>query len=368
MMVFLVLTVIFLAVFLSIRNHWQKSVRFYRSLGAREIRPRFFSLPPFHPVGWLDLGDIRGEIYTEGPKGHHLLTLKIPTGVAGFLIFQKRNLWNGMFLEEIQEGIGAQYEDRAWVKRILNHRNAGEILQKLFREGGVESIRIANHGLKVSWKIQGHPGIREREKIERSLPLLKEFLGTLSEQPGSSDTEPMRNLVTLRIPVFATLILSSIGVLGGFYKYQPLCFLDILGAGYRILFFPALLYVFAAMMLTGGHHPRLALRVFVQSLVAWLLAIPFLSLFFLMFVNGKFDTSPPEFRDDRVVEKYISYNRGSKIHNIVLAKGPHTPWCPSFQVSENLYRQVQPGDRVEYAVKRGFLKVPWWHQKLRVVR
>lgn len=351
---------IFLIVALIFWDFWRRRVSFYRSVGAREIKMKFL----LNPVGKIDSDGIEVEIFTEGAKGSQLLTLRAKTNLTGFLKLYRRNMCNRFFSQETFGGLGAEYEDSFWFERVLNHRNFKDKVEKLFKEGQVDQVSIRKHSLSVSWSIKKYPREEDRQKVIKTLPILRELLSLASELPDATYyKDHLRSWVIIKLPVLITLTLSLIGVLGKFYSYDPVCLFEILGVGYKLLFPFVILYSTFAVLLVGG---RLWFKTFIVSFVAWLLAIPFISLFFLMYINGKLDTSPPEVKTDKVVEKYIRQRKGRTSYIVLEKLHTQKNWCNTLNVSENFYKKVQVGDTVEYITKRGFLGVEWFYRKLSI--
>ncbi|ADO45082.1 hypothetical protein Hydth_0684 [Hydrogenobacter thermophilus TK-6] len=361
-MIFVYLLV-FLLVALLFWDFWKKRVSFYKSLGAEEIQIKFL----LNPVGKIDLDGIRMDIFTEGAKSNQRLTLRAKTNLTGFLKLYKRSIWNRLFSQEIFGGLGAEYEDERWFNRVINYKNFRELVEKLFQEGQVNEVRIEKDKLSLSWKIRNHPREGDREKVLKALPIMKEFLSLLSKLPDATHyREHVRSWMSIKLPVVITVVLCAVGIVGGFYRYDPVCSLEIFGVGFKLLLPSAFLYALVGMLLAGSF--RLGFRVLVYSLTAWLLAIPFISLFFLMYINGKLDRSLPEVKTDKVVEKYTSTGKGGSVkYRIVLAHlHSQKDWCDHLQVSKKFYERVQVGDTVEYITKRGFLGVEWYYQKLSI--
>lgn len=357
-----VILLVFLLLVLLFWDFWKKRVSFYKSLGAKEINMKFL----LNPVGKMDLDGIKLDIFTEGVKGGQRLTLRAKTNLTGFLKLYRRNIWNRLFSKETFSGLGAEYEDEFWFNRVFNYKNFRALVEKLFEEGQVDELRIEKESLSLSWNIRIYPREEDKEKVLRTLPIMKEFLSLISELPDATHyREHLRSWISIKLPVVITVGLSIIGIIDGFYRYDPVCLFEILGVGFKLLLPPVCLYALTGMFLAGSF--RLGLKVFVYSLTAWLLAIPFISLFFLLYVNGKFDSSSPEVKTDKVVKKYTSIRKGKIRYHLILANlHSQKKWCDSLNVSEQFFLRVQVGDTVEYITKRGFLGVEWFYRKLRV--
>ncbi len=360
---FLALAFVLLLLYFSYIRHKKELLEFYSSLGARHVGYKWL----FFPLAELDVKGKRVKLYTEGGRGSYALKVSLEIETFGYL-----KLWRGGFLDKLTlrkpylDNIFVEYEEKEWAERLLNMEEFKSTIKRLFELPGLTFISIDGRNLTLGWHLGGisrFKKVANKEVILEAIRMMVELSPTLNTiAPSKQYKENLRSWLTLKLPILITVILSTIGIVGGFYRYDPLCTYQILLVGFKILTPINLLYTVLVLLLVGG--PTLDQRVFFKTLFVCFVCTPLISLFFLLWVNGRFDRSEPEHRTDTIVKKYHLIRGGYRIALLELHKNR---WCGSFKVSEGFYIKAEVGSKVEYAVKKGFLGVPWLYRKLTLI-
>lgn len=337
---------------------WQDRTDFFKSLGAHQISVH----QVINPKGVLEYQGLQVEVFTGDYKGKRL-TVRIKTNLTSFLTLRKRNFFDKITGQLSYLDLAVEYEDKVWFDRLTNHKLFRDLLQRLLDEASIDRLELRKNSASISWNIKRTPFEVGTEKVFKALSLLKDMVHILSTLPNSRiNCEERRQLLLYKIPIVLTVSACLVGVAGKFYHYMPLCPLEIIFFGYSSMTPFVLLYIGFILFFAGGYGLRQ--RILGTGLIVWLLCVLFISLFFLSYINGKLDTSPPQIKKDRVEHKYYSPKRG---HKIVLSNlHRERKLCDSLSVSEEFYQRVQIGDYVQYSTKRGFLGVEWLYRKLRI--
>lgn len=358
-----ILVLVVLLWYLGYSRHRRELFDFYSSLGARHAGNRWL----IFPLAELELGRVRVKIYTEGGQGLYTLKASVELDVAGYL-----KLWRGNILDrtllrkQYSDNIFVEYEDKDWAEQILNREDFKNWVIELFSLPGVNFLEIKDKTLTLAWHLGGMSRFKKVVKKEDVLSALKILVG-ISQRINSMPSakvykEDLRNWLTLKLPVLTTLLLIAIGLAGGFYRYNPLCDHEILLVGFKVLTPIIILYTALVLFLVGAS--TLGQRVILKTLFVCLVCTPFISLFFFMWLNGRFDSSEPETIRDTITRKYYLIRGG---HRILLSELHKSRWCDSLSVSEGFYMKAEVGDKVEYVIKKGFLGVPWLYRGLTLV-
>ncbi len=359
--IFLVLIV--LLWYVGYSRHRRELFEFYSSLGARYMGNRWL----IFPLAELELDGVRVKIYTEGGQGFYALKASVELNPVGYLkLWQGNILDRTLFRKPYLENIFVEYEDKDWAEKILNREDFKNWVIELFSLPALNSFEIKNKRLTLSWHLGGMSRFKKVVKKEDVLSALK-ILVDISQRINSMPSakvykEDLRNWLTLKLPVLTTLFLITVGFAGGFYRYKPLCDHEILLVGFKVLTPIIILYTALVLFLVGA--PTLGQRVILKTLFVCLVCTPFIGLFFFTWLNGHFDSSEPETIKDTITSKYYLIRGG---HRILLAELHKNRWCDSLSVSEGFYIKAKVGDKVEYAVKKGFLGVPWLYRGLTLV-
>ncbi|RME09948.1 MAG: hypothetical protein D6804_05170, partial [Aquificota bacterium] len=354
------LTLLFLLWYFGYGRHRRELFDFYNSIGAKHTGYRWL----IFPVAELEADGKKFRLFTEGGRGLYAFKVSLEVQALGYL-----RLWRGGLLDRIlfrrryMEGIFVEYEDSQWAEKLLGREDFKDMVKKLFDLPGLSSVEIKGKKLILCWHLGGMDRFRKvvsKEAVLEAFKIMADLGKTIDAVPSAEVyRETLRGWLTLKLPIFATILLSIAGFFLGFYRYDHVCDHEILLAGFKILMPIVILYTASVLFLTGG--PTLGQRVILKTFFICLVCIPMISLFFLTWVNGYFDRSEPEFKRDTIARKYHLIRGG---HRVVLAELHKSKWCDSFKVSEGFYMRAQVGDRVEYAVKRGFLGVSWLYRKL----
>ncbi len=358
-----ILVLIVLLWYVGYSRHRRELFEFYSSLGARHAGNRWL----IFPLAELELDGVRIKIYTEGGQGFYALKASVELNPVGYL-----KIWHGNVLDRALlrkpylESLFVECEDKDWAEKILNREDFKNWVIELFSLPGVNFLEIKDKTLTLAWHLGGMSRFKKVVKKEDVLPALKILVG-ISQRMNSMPSakvykENLRNWLTLKLPVLTTLFLISVGFAGGFYRYKPLCDHEILLVGFKVLTLIIILYTAFVLLLVGAS--TLGQRVILKTLFVCLVCTPFISLFFLMWLNGRFDSSKPEVIRDTIARKYYLIRGG---HRILLSELHKSRWCDSLSVSEGFYMKAKVGDKVEYEVKRGFLGVPWLYRGLTLV-
>lgn len=356
----LILFPILALVVYSLWRFWKERADYLRAIGARPAGTHFF----INPKGELFYKNLRVEAYTGGPRGMHSLRLSMKVEGRGFFRIRKRDLFEKLIRPQTYRGLSVEYEDGAWFGRLSEDKVFQKIADRLFGELGLDFLELKWDNLTAGWYIRRSPREIEKHRLLEALELLSQVYELLRSLPSASFyRESLREWLTLKMPVFTTVLLCLVGLAGGFYRYDPVCLTEMLLTGYKLMLPITFLYVALALLLVGG--PTLSRWVVLKTSLVLLLCTFFLSLFFFTYINGKFDTSEPRIVRDEIEKKYRSPRHGYKValHGYHGAKS----WCESFTVSEGFYMRAYKGAKVEYITKKGFLGVEWFYEGLRLL-
>jgi len=344
----------------SLWRFWRERVEYLRGIGAEPSGTHTF----INPKGEIFYKSMKVEVFTGGPRGVHSLRLSIKVEGKGFFRIAKRDLFEKLLRAETYMGLSVEYEDGAWFGRISEDKVFQKTVDRLFRELGLGFLELKGDTLTAGWYIRRSPKEVQQHRLFEALELLSQVYELLRSMPSAGIyREDLRGWLTLRIPILVTIFLCLVGVAGGFYRYNPVCLMETLLTGYKLMLPIMLLYVALAILLVGGR--TLNGRVVLKASFVLLVCTFFLSLFFFTYVNGRFDTSEPKVVRDKIEKKYRSPKHGYRValHGYHRAKR----WCEGFTVSEGLYMRAYQGAKVEYIIKKGFLGVEWFYQGLRLL-
>ncbi|MFN3471975.1 MAG: hypothetical protein ACK4ZR_05185, partial [Aquificaceae bacterium] len=333
---------------------------YYESLGARVVGYRYL----INPVARLSYENMDIMLLTEGPRGMHSLVVQVPVDTLGYIRLRKSGFLDKVFFQKRYKNLALEYEDEAWFNKLFAVAEFKNLLDRLFEEFGISWLEIKGNLIRIGWYIKKSSEEVEDKRLFGAVDVLKDLQNLLKGvAPSENYKEDLRIWLTFKLPIVLTILLSIIGILGGFYKYHPTCVLNMLFTGFKVLFPFALFYLAFCLFMVGG--AAMAQRVLLKSSLVLLLC-PFpIALFFLTYINGRFDNSAVEVKRDFVETKYRNYKRGP---TLILAEfHKKNPWCEGFRVSKEFYDKVQVGSLVEYKTKRGFLGVEWFYSGLVIV-
>ncbi len=300
-------------------------------------------------------------LLTEGPRGMHSLVVQVSVATLGYIKLRKRDFFDKAFFQRKYGSLALEYEDEAWVNRLFGLVGFEELVKRLFEEFGISWLEIRGDLLRIGWYIRKEPKEVEKERLLGAVDVLRDFLSLLKGvAPSESYREDLRNLLTFKLPIALTVLLSIIGIAGGFYQYSPACVLYMLFTGFKLLFPFALFYLIFCLFMVGG--ATMAQRVLLKTSLVLFTCSFFITLFFLTYINGRFDDSEVRVKKDLVERKYVNIKRGPTL--ILVEFHRENPWCEGFRVSEEFYYRVQVGSPVEYKTKGGFLGVEWFYSGL----
>lgn len=318
---------------------------------------------PFYTRGDLKERDVNLSI--KESKAGRYIKLEKDIKQRAFLKIKRRDLFDRILMQETYKGLSVEYEDEVWAKRLFSHKDFEGIIEELFYQLGAYSLEIRGSKVSISFRFKKSPFEVQGEKVLRAIQVMKEFINLIDKLPEPTQyKDNLRSFLTLKLPIAITVLLSLIGITGGFYKYKVLCGIEIFVLGFKLLFPIVLLYVGISTLLVGGKS--LAQKFILKTAFVCFICSFFISLFFLTYINGRFDTSEPQRKEDRVRSVYRHVKYGPKL----LLEGFHAEkrWCDSFNVSEEFYEMAKPGDRVEYYTKKGFLGVEWLYRGIRLIK
>ena len=356
----IILVVIVVSIVYGIYSSISSTLNYYKSLGARVVGYRFLS-----PVATL------GEmlLYTDYKRGGNSLIVELPIKASGYIKLRKRDFLDKLLFQKSYKGLSVEYDDELWANKLFSLKEFVETVDRLFEEYGVDWIELKDNKLRVGWRIgKASPDIIDPEILLEVVEIIKGFKDISKAIPLSQvHREGLRGWLTFKIPIALTIVLSIIGIAGGFYHYKPTCPLNMLLTGYKLLLPFVVLYTGIALVLVGG--PTMGQRVILKTLFVSFMCSFFITIFFFTYINGRLDSSKPELKRDWVVRKYIGVARGNSGPRLRLANyHSKNPWCESFKVSREFYESVSMGSLVEYQTKKGLLGVEWFYTGLYLVK
>ncbi|MEZ0361641.1 MAG: hypothetical protein ABWK04_07110 [Hydrogenobacter sp.] len=337
----------------------REHINYFEGLGNITLR----GFIPFYTRGDLKEKDVSLSI-KESRAGRYI-KLEKDIKQRAFLRIKRRDLFDRILMQETYKGLSVEYEDEAWANRLFSHRDFDGVVEEIFYNLGAYSLEIREGKVSISFSFKKSPFEVEKERVLGATQVIKELINLINKLPEPNHyKDNLRSLLTLKLPIAITVLLSLIGIVGGFYKYDTLCHIEIFILGSKLLFPIALLYVGISTLLVGGKS--LVQRVILKTAFVCFVCSFFISLFFLTYINGKFDTSEPQRKEDRIRSVYWHVKYGPKL----LLDGLHSEkkWCDSFNISEDFYERAEPGDKVEYYTKRGFLGVEWLYRGIRLIK
>ncbi len=355
----LFLPVLLLFIYKGISSLNRETFEFYKSLGAEPKGYRRL----IYPMAELSYGNERIILSRGRRYGGYIFTASIDMPFSGLLRLWKGGFLDALFHKRRYDGLFLEYEDAGWAWNLLRDETFKEEVLKLFESHRIVLLEIKGGSIVIGFGI-GRGKLEKylnKQDLIEALNSLVQLKKILEKYPyyGSSK-EKLREWLTWKLPILITLSLILVGALGGFYDYKPMCFLDLMLTGGKLLSFPVILYVVFTALLVGGEalYSRVILKTFSVLFVCSL----FISLIFVSYINGRFDSSQPEIREDRIKEKYRTLKQGYRVTLEEYHKNKW--WCDSFIVSEEFYKKANVGDKVDYVVKRGYLGVEWWYEGL----
>ncbi|MFN3739717.1 MAG: hypothetical protein ACK4TF_03460 [Thermodesulfovibrionales bacterium] len=359
MLTYVVIVVLTGLVFYALYSYVANRLKYYRSLGARIVGFRFLN-----PVA--SLGDVL--LFTEGSKGMHSLVVEIQTYAFGYIRLRKRDILDKLLFQKAYRGLSIEYEDENWANKLLSLESFVGLVDKLFEDYRVSWIELKGNKLRVGWYIKKGPVETEKEKLLKVIEIVKNLRHISKTFPVSGTYRgALREWITFRIPVALTIILFITGIVGRFYQYTPTCMSNMILTGFKLLFPIVFLYASLSLVLVGG--ATMGQSVFLKTFFVCFICSFFVILFFLSYINGKFDSSKPKLKRDWVVAKYIGIARGRGGPRLVLAKHhKENPWCESFSVSKEFYESLTIGSIVEYQTKEGLFGIEWFYSGLTLVK
>ncbi|MFN3599611.1 MAG: hypothetical protein ACK4VK_07770 [Aquificaceae bacterium] len=359
-MEYILIVPIFVLVVLLLYKYRKDRLEYYNSLGARVVGHRYF----IEPVARLSYENMDITLLTEGPKGFYSLIIQVPVATLGYMKLRESDFFDKALFQRKYKNLALECEDEAWVNRLFGLAGFEELVDRLFEGFRISWFEIKGNLLRIGWYIRKGPSEVEKERLFGSLDVLKDLLNLLNGvTPAENYRGDLRDWLTFKLPIALTILLIIVGIVGGFYKYQPVCLLNMLFTGFKLLFPFALFYLALCLFMVGG--ATMGQRVFLKTSLVLFTCSFFITLFFLPYINGRFDNSMVEVKRDLVKRKYVSVKRGPTLILAELHK--NNPWCEGFKVSKNFYNRVQVGSLVEYETKRGFLGVEWLYSGLVLV-
>ncbi|MCS7261871.1 MAG: hypothetical protein NZ560_00405 [Aquificaceae bacterium] len=343
----------------SLYEHIRQRLDFYRALGAKIVG--YHQL--INPKAEVYLAGRRFEIFTSGPKGLHSLKIKTQVEPLGYLSLRKRDFLDRLTFQKDYEGLSLECEDEEWAYKLLGQGEFKSLMARLFSEAGADFLEIRGREVLAGWYIKGSPRGVGEDRVAEGLEVLKRMSETLKGFPSAQIYKAnLRDWMSFRLPLIVGALGTASGVAGGFYRYKPLCLAEMLLVGLLVLSPFVFLYLTLSLLLAGHGTTKQGLAL--KTLFFCLVSSFFLSLFFLPYVNGRFDSSEPVQKLDRVASKQRGFRHGPRV---VLEDFHRRRWlCEGFTVSEEFYRKVYKGAEVEYWTKRGLLGVEWLYRGLRL--
>ncbi|MCS6957443.1 MAG: hypothetical protein RMK75_03175 [Aquificaceae bacterium] len=344
----------------AIHEHIRQRLDFYRALGAR--------ITGYHqlinPKAEIYLEGLRFEIFTSGPRGLHSLKVKTQVEPLAYLSLRKRDFLDRLTFQKSYEGLSLDYEDEKWAHKLLEHGEFKNLIMKLFVEARVDFLEIRNREVLAGWYVKNSLKSMDEDKVTKALEILKDVLETLRSFPSAELYKAnLRDWMSLKLPLIFGALGTVFGVAGGFYKYKPVCLVEMLLVGFVVLSPLFSLYLALSVFLVG--HGTTKQRVVLKTLFYCLISCFFLSLFFLPYVNGRLDSSEPVQKLDRIESKERGFRHGPRV--ILEEFHKQKPLCEGFTVSEDFYKGAYRGAKVEYWIKKGFLGVEWLYEGLKIV-
>ena len=338
----------------------RETFEFYKSLGAEPKGYRHL----IYPMAELNHGNERIILSRGRRYGGFIFIASIDIPFSGLLSLWKGGFLDALFHKRRYDGLFLEYEDAGWAWNLLRDETFKEEVLKLFESFRISFLEIKGGSIVIGFGI-GRGKLEKylnKQDLIEALNSLVQLKKILEKYPyyGSSK-EKLREWLTWKLPILITLSLILVGVLGGFYEYEPTCYSDLMLTGGKLLSVPVILYVVFTAFLVGGE--ALYLRVILKTFLVLFVCSFFISLFFVSYINGRFDSSQPEIREDRIKEKYHTLKQG---YRVTLEEYHKNKWCDSFRISEEFYKKANVGDKVDYVVKRGYLGIEWWYKGLRL--
>lgn len=301
---FIALLGVALILFLALYMFVKERLDFYRSMGAEVKGFRWL----IHPWAELFVDGQKVKLYTSGLRGMQSLRLSLSVNIRGYISLRRKDFLDRLLLHRTHGGLLLEYEEEAWANRLLNHSGFRRLTERLFSEAQVDLVELRAQKFTAGWFIRRSPKEVGKEKVMKAMNIVRDCQAFLEGLPSSSQCrEGLREWLTIRTPLLTIFLLSLLGPLLGFYHYNPLCFVEALLAGYKWLFLPFLLYTTLALFVLGGG--TMWRRVLVRLLFFYFAGSPFITLFFLTYINGRFDPSRPETRRDRIESLSVSFKR-----------------------------------------------------------
>lgn len=352
----LIIFLLLILIIYSLVKFWKDRSAFLELLRARHVGTHEL----INPKGILNLGSLQIEIFTSSYKGRRL-NLKTKINLTGFLTLRKKDFLDKLTRQPSYQGLAVEYEDKEWFERLTSHQTFKELLQKLLEEASIDRLEIRKNTLTIGWNIRRSPFEIGTDKVHQALNLLKDTAFVLSTFPNSWHyKEDLRNLLLFKLPILLTLIAFLVGIAGEFYQYMPLCPLELVFFGYKLFTPFVIVYLGFLCFYAGGYG--LYQRILGSGFLVFLVCILFISLFFLSYINGRFDNSLPQIKRDRVEAKYYRIRGGYRL--ILSNLNKERKLCDSLKVSKSFYHQVEIGDYIEYETKSGFLGIEWLYKGL----
>ncbi len=358
-MLIILLSLFLLVIFLfAYHKSFREARNYLLELGAVNFKALFF---PYLSAELMWNG-LRVKIWVSGLRRNFKLYVSFPSKIEGYLRLWTPDLFDRILGSKLENSFAQEFEDSLWVKRVLNKINLKSI-EKFFKDTGIHSFEIRKGELRCSWQIKKKISQIDKANIYNALNQLKEFDSLLIEVPKSTDREGLRCWLSLKVPLLLTALFLFLALIGNFWKYLVLCTLDLLYLGLKIFGFLYLLYLTLIIFFVANRSffPRIFLNTTLSFMVFYFIT----SLFFLSFINGKFDTSTPEVKKDIIASKYIHPKRGKEI--ILKELHGRKRYCEPLKVSDSFYKRAKIGDKVEYETKTGFLGVEWKCSSIRLL-
>ncbi|MCS6876339.1 MAG: hypothetical protein RMK35_05655 [Aquificaceae bacterium] len=349
-----------LLLFFALYRYVKDRLEFYSSLGATVVGYNWL----INPKAELVFKNLRFKLFTSGPRGSHRLKLTLPIKPCGYLRVRKIDFLDKILQPETYKGFALEYDEEDWAYRLIKIPEFEKLLEELFSNAKVDLVELDCNNLTVSWYIRRSlKKDLSKDRVLNAVELLAQAQEALNQLPlAQVYRENLRNLLTIKIPVLTVITSTMVGLVLGFYKYQPVCYLEAIQTGYKWLLAPAIVYTAFTLFLTGGK--TLWKRIVFRVSLFYLFGSLFITTFLLTYVNGRFDQSQAELRWDTISSKYRSSKGGWRV-TLYKLHGNRW-WCEAFSVSEDFYRMAYEGAEVEYWTKRGFLSIEWLYRGLRL--
>lgn len=345
----------------------RKEVIYYlNEIGAERLRT--YTYPCIKAE--LHYGNTKAKLWTSGLRGNFKLNIGVPLKFSGFLVLRKSDFFDKLFFQKTIDELAVIYEDPKWASKILYLKDFRIAINELFNKTNIYSLAIKDKELIISWKSVRWSNIFiEREIINDALQVVIKIINSLTGIPSTIVKEPIRKWLIYKIPLILSGVLVITGILGKFYYYNPVCQSELIIKGYKLVFPLVLGYITFVILLTARNRTLLP-GTLGSTLLMWVICSLFINLFFISYINGRFDTSTPTLKRDYIKRKYIGYTKWSSGPRIVLSEFSREKpwWCDkSFRVSKEFYEKAKSGDRVEYATGKGFLGIEWFYSGFRIV-